>query len=88
MIIYDAETDSYLSDLKYHDVNIEVFDVEESKDHLAADYAVLEEYGIENLVKDQFIPWVKGTAYKDRDNDKVFEGLSVDSIAYSYEKKD
>lgn len=86
-IYSDQINNKFVSDLKYNNVNIVIeFDIEESKDHILEDYKVLEKDGIEKIIKNQFIPWIKGDDYKDRDDDKIYEGLNIYYISYEYSK--
>lgn len=73
--------------ISYNNIKIVIeFNVEESKKHLVEDYNVLEKEGIDNIIKSQFIPWLKGDQFKDKDVEKVYEGLKLYSITYDYEK--
>lgn len=71
--------------MKYKDIEVQItFEKEESKKHLEKDFNVLLEVGIDNLIKEQFIPWIVGTNFKDRDQNKIFEGLKLYEICYHY----
>ena len=73
--------------MKYKGLDINIsFYVEESKKHIENDYNVLNEKGIDNIIKEQFIPWLLGDQFKDRDIDKVFEGIRVYEVSYHYGK--
>ena len=77
---YRLETDK-----KYNGVTIEIyFNTKESSEHLDEDYKVLEREGIENLIKNQFIPWLKIEQFKDKDDDKIYDGMKVYGISYRY----
>ena len=74
-------------ELTYKDVPIEIeFDIEESQKHIEEDFNVLCEADIETLIKEHFIPWLLNEQFKDRDPQKVFEGLRVFEIFYNYGK--
>ncbi len=74
-------------ELTYKDVPIEIeFDMDQSKEHIDQDFRVLCEIGIDNLIKEHFIPWLLNEQFKDRDPQKVFEGLRVFEIFYNYGK--
>lgn len=82
-----GDSEEYKSELKYKELNIIIrFDIEESKKHLDNDYSTLINEGIEKLILEEFIPWLKGTEYLDRDNEKILEGLKPYEITYNYHK--
>lgn len=73
--------------MKYKNVDIIIsFDKEESKKHIEADYNILNQKGIDNIIKGQFIPWLLGEQFNDKDIDKVFEGMKVYEVSYHYGK--
>ena len=73
--------------MKYKDLNIIIaLNKEESEKHIEEDLKVLTEKGIDNIVKESFIPWLLGTDFQDKDKDKVFEGLKLYEIEYHYGK--
>lgn len=75
------------TDKKYNGVNIVInFNTNESKEHLTEDYKVLEKEGIENLIKNQFMTWLKGEQFKDRDDNRIYDGLKLYAISYKYGK--
>lgn len=74
-------------ELTYKDVPIEIeFDIDQSKEHIDQDFRVLCDTGIDSLIKEHFIPWLLNDQFKDRDPQKVFEGLRVFEIFYNYGK--
>lgn len=79
---------STVFDLKYNEVNIAIYPsaMEESKKHIVQDYEVLKQEGIENIIKKEFIPWLKGEEFLDRDDDKIFMGMEIYQISYIYSK--
>lgn len=71
--------------VKYKDIDIEIIqNEEESQKHIEVDFKVLLENGIDNLIKEKFIPWLLGTDFLDKDIDMVFDGLKVYEITYKY----
>ena len=76
---------AFLSDISYEGVQIEIsFNIEESKEHLDEDYRVIEQEGIESIIRERFIPWLKGEQFADRDDNLLFEGMKLYYITYSY----
>ena len=73
--------------MRYNNLNIVIRkDDEESKKHIESDFNVLMEKGIDNIIKEKFIPWLLGTDFDNKDPDKVFVGLNLYSINYYYGK--
>lgn len=72
------------TDHKYNGISVEVEETEESLAHIDEDFAALVKAGIENVIKERFIPWLKGEEFADRDDKLVFEGLRADSVTYYY----
>lgn len=71
--------------VKYKDIDIEIIqNEEESQKHIEVDFKVLLENGIDNLIKEKFIPWLLGTDFLDKDIDMVFDGLKICEITYKY----
>jgi len=75
-----------VSELEYKGISIEILqmDQEESQKHIEQDFEVLVRENIDHIIKEQFIPWLKGEDFLDRDDDLIFEGLSVYYICYTY----
>ena len=74
-------------DLKYNGVDITIFsNREESLKHVKEDFNVLMDAGIEKLVKELFIPWLKGDSFKDMDDNKIYEGIKIYQINYDYHR--
>ena len=70
-------------------LNIEIefpFNPKESAAHIDHDFAVLEAYGIERLIREKWIPWLKTEEFASLDNDKIYAGLRVTSITYTWGK--
>lgn len=75
----------YTSQIEYDGIPIEIeFNIDESKEHLSEDYAVLQREGIDNIIKKRFIPWFKTEKFIDRDNDLIYEGMKIYGIVYCY----
>ena len=75
----------YISQVEYNGIPVEIeFNIDESKEHLSEDYAVLQKEGIDNIIRNRFIPWFKTDKFKDRDDNLIYEGLKVYSIVYCY----
>lgn len=73
--------------MKYRDIDVTItLKEDDSKKHIKEDFEVLEKIGIDNIIKEKFIPWLLGEEFLDRDKDKVFEGLSLYEIDYHYGK--
>ena len=69
----------------YQNIEIECpFDPKESEAHLEHDFHVLEEYGIDRLILERWIPWLKTEEFRDMDDRKIYEGLRLTSITYSF----
>lgn len=80
-------TKSYSTDIKYKEVEIVIDnDTEDSKNHFYEDYNIILEEGIDKIIKDRFIPWLKGEDFNDKDNAKILEGLKVYHVVYRYNK--
>lgn len=56
----------------------------ESGKHLPADFAALGQAGFDRVVREQFIPWLKGEQFADRDDDRIFDGLKLYEVVYHY----
>lgn len=73
--------------MKYRDIDVTItLKEDDSKKHIKEDFEILEKIGIDNIIKEKFIPWLLGEEFLDRDKDKVFEGLSLYEIDYYYGK--
>ena len=73
--------------MKYKDIEIMTsYEKEKSQQHLEQDFNVLLEKGIDNIIKESFIPWITATDLKDKDHNKIFEGLKLFRIDYTYSK--
>lgn len=74
------------TDHKYNGIAVEVEETEESLSHIDEDFAALVKAGIDNVILEKFIPWLKSEEFADRDDKLVFEGLSVCSVTYYYSR--
>lgn len=73
------------TNLKYNDIEIIISsNGEESLKHVKEDYEVLMKEGIEKFIKVNFITWLKGNDFKDLDDDKIYDGLKLTDVSYSY----
>ena len=73
------------SGLKYKDIPVIItFEPELSKEHIEEDFTVLRKEGIDHIVLKRFVPWLKTDRYKDRDDLKIFESISVYAAEYHY----
>ena len=81
-----AIPETYVSQINYKGILIEIdSNIDESKEHLYEDYSVLKKEGIEKIIKDQFIPWIKGDEFKDKNDNLIYEGLKIYRIDYYYD---
>ena len=70
---------------EYNGIEINInFEKEESEKHIENDFQVLVNTGIDNIIKEKFIPWLLGEDFIDKDKEKVFEGIKVYDITYQY----
>ena len=65
-------------------ININSGNVIENLTHISSDYNFLISINLEEIVKNKLIPWIIGD--KSLDVDKIYEGIKLDSINYSYSK--
>ena len=72
--------------MKYKNVDITIYDDVESKEHVESDFNVLLANDIDMLIKKKFIPWLLVDELKDKDPDKVFDGLNLYEINYHYSR--
>lgn len=71
----------------YNGIPVEIsLHVAQSGAHLAEDFAVLQQEGIEHIIRSRFIPWLKTDVWKDRDDDLIYQGLKLYAIDYCYSK--
>ena len=73
------------TNLKYNNIDILISaNNEESLKHIEKDYKILSNEGIEKLIKNNFIPWLKGNEFKSLDYLKIYNGLKITAISYHY----
>lgn len=73
------------SNIKYNNIEIMISsNVEESLKHVKENFNLLKKEGIENLIKTNFIPWLKGNEFKELEDEKIYFGLKLTDISYSY----
>ena len=85
-MIYDLKKIMFFtSQFEYEGVPVCIdYNIDESKEHLSQDYAVLQNESIENIIRSRFIPWFKSDEFQDRDDDMIYEGLKIYDITYRY----
>lgn len=79
----DSETEYKINGIN---IIIQSDNMEESKKHIKNDYDVIQNNNLNKIILEKFIPWLKGTDYLDRDNQKVLEGLKLYEVTYDYIK--
>ncbi len=47
--------------------------IDECWEHLPADHAVLQNEGIENIIRSRFMPWFKTDEFQDSDDDMIYQ---------------
>ena len=89
-IEYIDESDQLVipkTNLKYKDIEIMIgSNKEESLKHIEEDFEVIKNAGIENMIKTNFIPWLKGDNFKDLNDEEIYNGLRLTDISYSYHR--
>ena len=80
-------TKSCSTGVKYKDVEIVIDDdTEDIKKHFYEDYNTILQEGIDKIIKEKFIPWLKGEDFNDKDDEKILEGLKVYYVMYRYNR--
>ena len=83
--VMEEYSETIIDDLEYNGVHVAVtFRKDESLKHLYDDFKALKEHGIERIIREEFIPWLVSAEFKDRDRDKIYEGLKISHITYTY----
>lgn len=89
-IEYIDESDQIVipkTNLKYNGIEIMIgSNKEESLKHIEEDFEVIKNTGIENMIKTNFIPWLKGDNFKDLNDEEIYNGLRLTDISYSYHR--
>ncbi len=76
------ETDS---GLQFRDIPVIVeFDLEAGMAHVKEDFSVLEKEGIDKIILETFVPWLKGDQFPDKDDRTVFDQIAVSAVSYHY----
>ena len=91
-----AQTDGSTFNGHYHEKTSElsfrgvpvtiIFDIEAGQHHLAEDFAALEKAGIDNLIKTDFIAWLKGDNGTNISDETILAGLHLYGVNYQYGK--
>ena len=68
---------------KVEDVRIEL-NIEDSQKHINKDFAALEKAGIHNIIKNDFLPWLKGKQFKRKNEKMILDGIEIYDITYHY----
>lgn len=75
------------SNLRYNNIDIVISsNSEESLEHVQQDFEALKNEGIEKLIKEHFIPWLKGKDFIDLDDDKIYDGIKITNVSYHYQR--
>ncbi len=82
----EAENVTVRSNLKFKDIDVVIsdYDITNSKKHINDDYDVIKKEGLDKVILEKFIPWLKGNDYLDRDDKKILEGLKLYEVTYHY----
>lgn len=56
----------------------------DSLKHVQEDFKVLENENYELLLKEKYLPWLKGNDFKEYDDDKIISGLEIKEVEYCY----
>ena len=69
----------------YNNIEIKIdFNRSESEAHLEADLKTVVDYGVDRLIRERYIPWLKNEQFSDKEDERIFEGLKMTGILYSY----
>lgn len=82
----EAENIIVRSNLKFRDIDVVISDddIIKSKKHINDDYNVINQEGLDKIILEKFLPWLKGNDYLDRDDKKILEGLKLYEVTYRY----
>lgn len=73
--------------MKYKGIEIQIiFEKEESTKHLEADFNVVLEKGLDNIIKENLIPMLIETDCTDKELKKILKGIKLFDIYYCYSK--
>ena len=42
------------------------------------------DYGVDRLIRERYIPWLKNEQFSDKEDGQIFDGLKMTNILYSY----
>lgn len=71
--------------ISYNNIQININSNKEiSSMHIEQDFKTIQTKGIENLIKEELIPWLLNTQFVDKDKNKVCDGLKINKITYHY----
>ena len=69
----------------YNNIEIEIdFNRSESEVHIEADLKTVMDYGVDRLIRERYIPWLKNEQFSDKEDGQIFDGLKLTNILYSY----
>ena len=81
----EAVPKSIITNYSYGEIPVEVeYNIDASMERLPYDFETLKKEGIDNIIKERFIPWLKTDEFRDRDGELIFKGLKLYSIVYCY----
>ena len=81
----EAVPKNIITNYSYGEIPVEVeYNIDASMEHLPDDFETLKKEGIDNIIKERFIPWLKTDEFRDRDVELIFKGLKLYSIVYCY----
>ena len=80
-------------ELVFRDIPVEIFSpqvpfiddipLDQKRKLVREDFRVLLDYGIDRLIRERFIPWLKGEQFPDREDDRILDGLRLTNIQYT-----
>lgn len=77
----EAVPKSIITNYSYGEIPVEVeYNIDASMERLPYDFETLKKEGIDNIIKERFIPWLKTDEFRDRDGELIFKGLKLYSI--------
>ena len=82
----EAENVMVKTNLKFGNIEVEItsYDVTESKKHINDDYNVIQQEGLDKIILEKYLPWLKGDSFLDKDDSKILEGLKLYEVTYRY----
>ena len=74
----EAVPKSIITNYSYGEIPVEVeYNIDASMERLPYDFETLKKEGIDNIIKERFIPWLKTDEFRDRDGKLIFKGLKL-----------